>query len=129
MNLVALEMPNHSELDFHKTVKSTSMQIYTEFEENHLTDIIEAFKNNNDSRVETHYSGVQSTLLEFETKFGTIPTIRGTEVGHMTERGVDAIVLSSLKRNDRAQKTVLRFSKSFIFIFVLCLCYHIPDTV
>ncbi|TMT81572.1 DUF5059 domain-containing protein [Haloterrigena sp. H1] len=92
-----------NELEVHETVESTSENLYTQFEEEHLSGLIDAFKNANDSGVETHYEGVQSTLLEFETMAGTTATVSGAEGGYMAARGFDAAVLDTLGNDSRAQ--------------------------
>jgi len=92
-----------NELGVHETVESTSEDLYTQFEEEHLSGLIDAFKNTNDSGVETHYEGVQSTLLEFETMAGSTATVSGAEGGYMAARGFDAAVLDTLGNDSRAQ--------------------------
>jgi len=92
-----------NELDVHETVESTSEELYTRFEDRHLTALIDAFENTNDSGVETHYDGVQSTLFEFETAAGTVATVSGAEGAYVAARGFDAAVLDALGKNDRAR--------------------------
>jgi plastocyanin len=92
-----------NELDVHETVESTSEELYTRFEEEHLGGLIDAFENGDDSGVETHYEGVQSTLLEFETTAGSTATVGGAEGAYMAARGFDAAVLDALGNDSRAQ--------------------------
>ncbi|WP_324664530.1 DUF5059 domain-containing protein [Haloarcula sediminis] len=92
-----------NELDFHETVEDTSEQLYTSFEEEHLSGLIDAFENTNDSEVETHYEGVNSTLLDFETMAGTTATVSGAEGAYMAARGFDAAALDALGEDSRAQ--------------------------
>ncbi len=92
-----------NELDVHETVESTSEDLYHRFEEEHLAGLVDAFENGNDSAVATHYEGVQSTLLAFETSAGTTATVSGAEGAYMAGRGFDAAVLDMLGNDDRAQ--------------------------
>ena len=91
-----------NELDFHETVEETGEQLYTSFEEEHLSGLIDAFENSNDSAVETHYDGVNSTLLEFETMAGTTATVSGAEGAYMAARGFDAAAVDALGEGSRA---------------------------
>jgi len=93
-----------NELDFHETVEATSEDLYAQFEEEHLSGLIDAFSNADDSAVETHYEGVQSTLVEFETTAGSTATVSGAEAGYMASRGFDAAVLDALDRDSRAEE-------------------------
>ena len=93
-----------NELDFHETVESTSEELYAQFEEEHLSGLIDGFENANDSAVETHYEGIHSTLLEFETMAGRTATISGAEAGYMAGRGFDAAVLDVLGQDSRAEE-------------------------
>jgi plastocyanin len=95
-----------NELEVHETVESTSEELYTRFEEEHLGGLIDAFENATDSGVETHYDGVQSTLLEFETMAGTTATVSGAEGAYVAARGFDAAVLDALGEDGRAQAIV-----------------------
>jgi len=92
-----------NELDVHETVESTSEELYTRFEDEHLTALIDAFENANDSGVETHYDGVRSTLFEFETAAGTVATVSGAEGAYVATRGFDAAGLDALGENGRAR--------------------------
>ncbi|MFT4884587.1 MAG: hypothetical protein ACI8U4_002103, partial [Natronomonas sp.] len=92
-----------NELDFHETVESTSEDLYTRFEEEHLSGLIDAFENANDSAVDTHYEGVQSTLFEFETAAGSTATVSSAEGAYMAARGFDAAVLDALGKDGRAR--------------------------
>ncbi|WP_277542990.1 DUF5059 domain-containing protein [Haloarcula laminariae] len=92
-----------NELDFHETVEDTNEQLYTSFEEEHLSGLIDAFENANDGDVETHYEGVNSTLLSFETEAGTAATVSGAEGAYMTARGFDAAAVDALGEDSRAQ--------------------------
>ena len=91
-----------NELDFHETVESTSEELYERFEEEHLSGLIEAFRNGDDGAVETHYEGVHSTLLEFETAACGEATVSGAEGGYVAARGFDAAVLDALGDDGRA---------------------------
>jgi plastocyanin len=92
-----------NELDVHETVESTSEELYHRFEEEHLGGLIDAFSNGDDDAVATHYEGVQSTLLEFETTAGSVPTVSGAEGAYMAARGFDAAVLDALGDDSRAE--------------------------
>ena len=92
-----------NELDVHETVESTDEELYTRFEEEHLAGLIDAFESGDDSGVETHYEGVQSTLLEFETTAGSTATVSGAEGAYVAARGFDAAVLDALGEDSRAQ--------------------------
>ncbi|SDY48842.1 DUF5059 domain-containing protein [Halobellus clavatus] len=92
-----------NELGFHETVESTSEELYASFEEEHLSGLIDAFSAGDDDAVVTHYEGVQSTLLEFETAAGSDATVSGAEAGYMAARGFDASVLAALGDDARAQ--------------------------
>jgi len=91
-----------NELDFHETVESTSEELYTRFEEEHLSGLVDAFETGDDSGVQTHYEGAQRTLLDFETAAGTDATVSGAEAGYVAARGFDAAVLDALGDDDRA---------------------------
>jgi plastocyanin len=92
-----------NELDFHETVESTSEELYHQFEEEHLNGLVEAFESSDSSAVDTHYEGVQSTLLEFETMAGSVGTVSSAEAAYMAARGFDTAVLDTLGADDRAE--------------------------
>ena len=96
-----------NELDVHETVESTSEELYHRFEEEHLGGLIDAFANGDDDAVATHYEGVQSTLFEFETTAGSVPTVSGAEGAYMAARGFDAAVLDTLGDDSRARAIAL----------------------
>jgi len=91
-----------NELDVHETVEETSEDIYETFEETHLSGLIDAFENESDGEVDTHYEGVNSTLLEFETMAGVTATVSGAEGSYMAARGFDAAALDTLGEDGRA---------------------------
>ncbi|ELZ61455.1 MULTISPECIES: DUF5059 domain-containing protein [Halorubrum] len=91
-----------NELDLHETVEETDEDLYETFEEEHLAGLIDAFESANDAAVETHYDGVRSTLLEFETAAGTTAAVSGAEATYVAARGFDAAVLNALGDSDRA---------------------------
>lgn len=92
-----------NELDVHETVESTSEKLYTQFEEEHLSSLIDAFENADDAAVDTHYEGVNSTLFEFETMAGSTATVSGAEGAYMAARGFDAAVLDVLGEHSRSR--------------------------
>jgi plastocyanin len=92
-----------NELDVHETVESTSEELYERFEEDHLSGLIDAFEAGDDAGVETHYAGVQSTLLEFATTAGSTATVSGGEGAYVAARGFDAAVLDALGDDARAR--------------------------
>ncbi len=92
-----------NELDFHETVEETSEDLYHAFEEEHLAGIVDAFGNGNDEAVATHYDGIHSTLLDFETQAGGTATVSGAEGAYMAARGFDAAVLDTLGNDGRAK--------------------------
>jgi plastocyanin len=92
-----------NELDVHESVEETSEELYTSFEEDHLSGLIDAFSNTDDAGVETHYEGVQSTLFEFATMAGSTATVSGGEAAYMAARGFDAAALDALGTDSRAQ--------------------------
>jgi plastocyanin len=91
------------ELGVHEAVESTSEELYTRLEEEHFAGLIDAFENANDSGVETHYDGVQSTLLEFETTAGSTATVSGAEGAYVAARGFDAAALDALGEDSRSR--------------------------
>jgi plastocyanin len=92
-----------NELDVHETVESTSEDLYTQFEEEHLSGLIDAFENADDAAVDTHYEGVNSTLFEFGTMAGSTATVSGAEGAYMAARGFDAAVLDALGEDGRSR--------------------------
>ena len=92
-----------NELDVHETVESTSEKLYTQFEEEHLSGLIDAFRSGDDDAVATHYDGVQSTLSEFESAAGSATTVSGVEAGYMAGRTFDAAALDALGNDTRAE--------------------------
>jgi plastocyanin len=72
----------------------------------HLCGLIDALDNVNDSAVETHYEGVNSTLSEFATMAGSTATVSGGEGAYMAARGFDAAVVDTLGGDSRAQAIV-----------------------
>ncbi|RLM53295.1 DUF5059 domain-containing protein [Halobellus sp. Atlit-31R] len=92
-----------NELDVHESVESTSEELYTQFEEEHLGGLIEAFRNGDDDAVATHYDGVQATLSEFERSAGSETTVSGVEAGYMASRVFDASVVDVLGDDSRAE--------------------------
>jgi len=92
-----------NELDFHETVEDTSEDIYETFEETHLSGLIDAFENENDSEVDTHYEGVSTELEEFETMAGVTASVSGVEGGYMAARGFDAAAVDALDEDGRAE--------------------------
>jgi len=92
-----------NELDVHETVESTSEELYTQFEEEYLSGLIDAFRNGDDDAVATHYDGVQSTLSEFESAAGSATTVSGVEAGYIAGRAFDAAVLDALGNDTRAE--------------------------
>ncbi|QLH84493.1 DUF5059 domain-containing protein [Halosimplex pelagicum] len=91
------------ELGFHEAMESTDEELYHSFEEEHLSGLITAFENADGEGVDTHYEGVQSALLEFETAAGTTATVSGAEAAYMGARGFDAAVLDALGKASRAE--------------------------
>ncbi len=91
-----------NELDVHETVESTSEDLYHRFEEKHLAGLVNAFEGKNDEAVETHYDGVQSTLLEFEANAGGTATVSAAEAAYVTGRSFDAAVVDALGNDERA---------------------------
>ena len=91
------------ELGVHETLESTSEELYHAFEEDHLSGLITAFENADDEAVATHYDGVQSALLDFETQAGTTATVSGAEAAFVGARGFDAAVLDALGEDGRAE--------------------------
>jgi len=91
------------ELGVHETLESTSEELYHSFEEEHLSGLITAFENTDDDGVATHYEGVQSALLAFETQAGTTATVSGAEAAFVGARGFDAGVLDALGTDSRAE--------------------------
>jgi plastocyanin len=102
-----------NELDVHETVESTSEELYTSFEEDHLSGLVDAFENGTDSAVETHFDGVNATLSEFATMAGSTATVSGGEGAYMAARGFDAAVLDTLGNDDRAQAIAQRAFEHF----------------
>jgi plastocyanin len=91
------------ELGLHESVEETSESLYTSFEEEHLSGLIEAFETTDDAGVETHYEGVQSTLLDYATQAGSTATVSGGEAAYMAARGFDAAAVDALGNDGRAQ--------------------------
>lgn len=92
-----------NELDVHESVEETSESLYTSFEEDHLSGLIDAFSNTDDAGVETHYEGVQSTLFEFARMAGSTAAVSGGEATYVAARGFDAAALDALGDESRAQ--------------------------
>ncbi|WP_123538695.1 DUF5059 domain-containing protein [Halosimplex salinum] len=92
-----------NELDLHESIESTSEALYHEFEEEHLSGLVDAFENGDDEAVATHDEGARSALLEFETSAGTAATVSGAEAAFVGARGFDAAALAALGETDRAE--------------------------
>ncbi len=102
-----------NELNFHETVESLSEEIYNRFEGEHLSGFIDALNNQHDSSVESHYQGLTSTLLEFETMYGSTDTVSGAEGAYIAGLGFDSAVLDYLGFDSRAQEIVQKALQYF----------------
>ncbi|NEU57533.1 DUF5059 domain-containing protein [Halorussus sp. MSC15.2] len=75
------------EIGFHERLESASEKLYQSFEHEHLQDgLIPAFKNGNDGAVETHFGGVNDSLLQFATKVGSEARVSAAESGLLSAR-------------------------------------------
>ncbi len=93
------------ELGFHETLEDTDEDLYHRFEEEHLVPLVDAMANGNDSAVDTHYSGAQQALLDFEaTHSATLAS--PSEAVYMTGQTFDAAGLAALGEASAAETVV-----------------------
>jgi plastocyanin len=90
-----------NELDFHETLEETSDQLYQTFEEEHLSALVTAYENDDESSVETHHQGVQDALLQFEAEYSAA-LASGAEATYMAALGFDAAGVDTLGNSSRA---------------------------
>ena len=78
-----------NEANLHEALEDTSEELYTSFEDEHLSALIEAFRNGDDDGVATHYEGVQSALFEFQTQFADTTAVSAAGAAYTTGRVFD----------------------------------------
>ncbi|MEZ3114338.1 DUF5059 domain-containing protein [Halobaculum sp. MBLA0147] len=78
-----------NEANLHEALEDTSEELYTSFEEEHLSALIEAFRNGDDEAVATHYEGTQSALFEFQTQFAGTTAVSAAGAVYTTARVFD----------------------------------------
>lgn len=78
-----------NEANLHEALEDTSEELYTAFEEEHLSALIEAFRNGDDEAVATHYEGTQSALFEFQTQFAGTAAVSAAGAAYTTARVFD----------------------------------------
>jgi plastocyanin len=94
------------EAGFHETLEHTDESLYHEFEEEHLASLIEAFRAGEDDAVSTHYEGVQSALLSFETQFTATAGVSVAEAVFMDARAFDSAAVATMGSTTRAGSVV-----------------------
>ena len=95
-----------NEADFHERLEETDRSLYETFEEEHLDGLITAFETGDDAAIDEHVSGIQETLLSFETAAGSVAQVSAVESGYMTARVFDAGVLDTVGESERAASVV-----------------------
>jgi len=93
------------ELGFHETLEDTDEDLYETFEDEHLTALVDAMADGDDSAVDTHYRGAQQALLDFEARHSA--TLAGPpEAVYVTGRAFDAAGLAALGDASAAETVV-----------------------
>ncbi len=104
-----------NEANLHEALEATSEELYTAFEEEHLSSLIEAFRNGDDEAVSTHYDGVQSALFDFQTEYGGTTAVSAAGAAYMDARvsdGATAYYLGDPERGVRLVSDAFQFFES-----------------
>ena len=95
-----------NEANLHEALEDTSEELYTAFEEDHLSSLIEAFRDGDDEAVATHYEGAQSALFEFQTESAGTTAVSVAGAAYMTGRVFDGATAAHLGDADRGAELV-----------------------